>query len=515
MPARPASALALVVVLGASIADASAYRGLYVTLHNTLGLWTWLLCAAALAPFVRARRVPALLCAVALSSQLALAAPGQSHVLGTLHGAFEPRLLSALRKVLDRDADGASALLGGGDCDDADRARHPGACELAQTVADDNCNGSARVPAEPGTAVARAPRSPLPDVYLVVVDALRADVAADARAMPSLNALAARSLRFGRAYAAYPSTSHSLRTLAQSRSARRLRSSVPDLFGLALAAGYDVRVRVQQKELSVARTSALTSKLPAISMPALAGKSQWTGQIIDATIAELQQPQQRGPRLRWLHLFDVHAPWPQADAALPLRERYVRAAHRLDAQLGRLFDALERSERGRAAAVIVLGDHGEQLGEHGVYFHGSGLWEQQLHVPLVMHLPGVPAGMVHAPASLIDVAPTLAAYFGWDTPASFEGHDWLSHPEAREAPPAAELSSTRELLGGLGRPTLHAVIGERYKLMLNVSDNLLEIYDLERDPGERSPLQSSADPEVAALRRALVRFQDLPGCSAD
>jgi arylsulfatase A-like enzyme len=148
-----------------------------------------------------------------------------------------------------------------------------------------------------------------------------------------------------------------------------------------------------------------------------------------------------------------------------------------------------------------------------VYFHDAYLWEDSIRVPLIMRLPGVAPRVIDRPASLLDLAPTLAAYLGLSAPATFQGHDWLTHPSARSEPVVAEVSGN-DSFGGVGRPARHAVIGPRYKLTLDVTANLFELYDLARDPRELHPLPQSTVSAAAELRAFLARWQDAPGCTA-
>lgn len=148
-------------------------------------------------------------------------------------------------------------------------------------------------------------------------------------------------------------------------------------------------------------------------------------------LAGLESLDPQRPLFLWVHYFEPHAPYapdpdvtvPQADAALAaqyltvrgieasteavdLQDRYDREIRSADQAVGALLSALgERLESGEHVLVIV-GDHGEGLGQHGEAEHG-GLWDEQLRVPLLIRAPGVAPARIREPVALVDVIPTL------------------------------------------------------------------------------------------------------------
>jgi arylsulfatase A-like enzyme len=90
------------------------------------------------------------------------------------------------------------------------------------------------------------------------------------------------------------------------------------------------------------------------------------------------------------------------------RDAYDASIREADALVGTLLDRIDRLGLADRTIVVLLSDHGEAFGQHGLMRHGLGFHQEQLHVPLVFRGPGIPAGLrVTAPASLVDVAPTL------------------------------------------------------------------------------------------------------------
>jgi len=154
-----------------------------------------------------------------------------------------------------------------------------------------------------------------------------------------------------------------------------------------------------------------------------------------------------------INYFDPHPPYdppPGFDdfpgARIPLREEqdaiFINAGRRLskrqrtavvdrydgeirymDHHLGRLLDALRRLGRFEQSVIIIVGDHGELLGEHGVMGHGRWLYEGVIRIPLVVHYPdGKRAGTrEQAPVSQVDLLPMVASEVGFELPDAVDG----------------------------------------------------------------------------------------------
>ena len=160
---------------------------------------------------------------------------------------------------------------------------------------------------------------------------------------------------------------------------------------------------------------------------------------VDAIIASLSKRDTAKPFMRFLFFESTHAPYqfPEQDAiAKPygdamnyalmnpardielIRNRYVNAAHFVDSQIGRLLDYLESNELLQNTIVVVTGDHGEELLEHGRWGHGSAFVDEQIHVPMVMRIPGQSPRVIEAVTSHLDIVPSLLPAFGVTNPAA-------------------------------------------------------------------------------------------------
>jgi arylsulfatase A-like enzyme len=109
-------------------------------------------------------------------------------------------------------------------------------------------------------------------------------------------------------------------------------------------------------------------------------------------------------------------------------DKYDESIAYLDHQLGQLFAALQARGRWERTLVVVTSDHGEEFGEHGVYFHGNSLYRASLEVPLLLRYPGVvPAGQaIVVPVSLRDLAATVLELAG--APAELPGRSLARYP---------------------------------------------------------------------------------------
>jgi arylsulfatase A-like enzyme len=141
--------------------------------------------------------------------------------------------------------------------------------------------------------------------------------------------------------------------------------------------------------------------------------------VIGRAIAHLRELPEAGPRFTWIHLFDAHqpllpkAPWDVRFAADPYRGEIAG----LDEQLGRLFTFLRESGRFDRTLVVVTADHGEAQGEHGELTHGVLLHQPTLHVPLILHGPGVPVGRTTEWTISTQLFATVTELAGLEPPA--------------------------------------------------------------------------------------------------
>ncbi len=101
-----------------------------------------------------------------------------------------------------------------------------------------------------------------------------------------------------------------------------------------------------------------------------------------------------------------------------IRNRYINAVHHLDSQLGDMIDALRATGRLENTIVVITGDHGEEFMENGRWGHNSEFSEQQIRVPLVIHMPGQAPTILSHRTSHVDLVPTILPALGVTNPSS-------------------------------------------------------------------------------------------------
>jgi len=168
-----------------------------------------------------------------------------------------------------------------------------------------------------------------------------------------------------------------------------------------------------------------------------------------------------------------------------------------DVHMAAILDGLERRGVADDTLVIVTADHGEEFYDHGSVGHGHTLYEELLHVPLVMRWPGLEGGprRIDTPAGLVDVLPTIYDVLGQPRPEGLPGQSLvpLLRGDLPHAPPV-EVSGFLE--------GWRAALSGHHKLIQRAASNLA-LYDLEADPGEQHDLAADRPLTVRWLRGML------------
>jgi arylsulfatase A-like enzyme/predicted Zn-dependent protease len=235
------------------------------------------------------------------------------------------------------------------------------------------------------------------------------------------------------------------------------------------------------------------------------------GEVIDQALAWLGEEKER-PFFAWVHLYDPHTPY---EAPEPWRSRFPRTADGAydaeiaytDAQLGRLLDALSADGRLDETLVVVTGDHGEMLGEHGEQTHGFFIYDPVVRIPLLMAGAGLPARVIPDQVRIVDVMPTVLELLGVAAPGAVQGVSLLPLAEGRSLDLVAQAESWYPRYH-YGWSELTSIQDGRFKL---IRAPRRELYDLEQDPqelrnlAEREPAR--ADAMEAALDALLARVE--------
>jgi choline-sulfatase len=193
------------------------------------------------------------------------------------------------------------------------------------------------------------------------------------------------------------------------------------------------------------------------------------------------------------------------------RHAYYGAISFCDRNLGLLLRALERTGIADDTAVVFLGDHGEMLGERGLWYKMS-FFEGAARVPLIVSAPGLfGPGRVDAAVSLIDVLPTLVQLAGGDPARDLagpiDGRSLLPHLQGR----AGHDEAIGEYLAESAVAPLVMIRRGRHKFVHSPGDPD-QLYDLEADPDELRNRAEELDHAglVAEFRAEVARRWDMP-----
>ena len=251
---------------------------------------------------------------------------------------------------------------------------------------------------------------------------------------------------------------------------------------------------------------------------------------------------QKSKTFLWIHYFDPHLPYysrepwisryapdykensdnfppPMAkpellsayesftEVAPKLRAQYLSEVSYLDQYVQQIFEELGI---GDTTLVMLTADHGEEIDDHGGIAHGRTLFDETIHVPMLIRWPqGISRqGVVHDTVTVLDVAPTLLELAGLEAPKSSQGRSlaplvrdengWTPSPSFVEQLPPREF--------------LEAVVDGNWKLIQPLAEGTPPmLFDLQADPHERNDLRSFQPQQVARLEALLRRWRgELP-----
>ena len=220
------------------------------------------------------------------------------------------------------------------------------------------------------------------------------------------------------------------------------------------------------------------------------------------------------PFFLFFHIYEPHTPYEPPE---PFASRYplkydgeIAAA---DAIVGQLLAELGRLGAYDRALVVLLSDHGEGLGDHGEDEHGVLLYNEAIHVPLLLKLPGrqLAGHTLGAPAALTDVAPTLLSLLGLPVPGQLRGRSLLAGLGA---------GAERRVYSETFYPRLHfgwsdlaSLVDRRYHYIEGPDP---ELFDLEQDPRETRNLLRGETASAQAPRRVYSGLRrELAGYDRD
>jgi len=366
-----------------------------------------------------------------------------------------------------------------------------------------------------------------PAFLLITLDTTRADRLGSyghrAARTPALDALAESGVRFAGAYATAPLTlpshatmltglyppEHGLRTNGKGR----LHSEIPTLATTLQQAGYrtgafvgafvlDSKFGLDQgfgeydDDLSESRRTddPLHRERPAHTVVDRA--LQWLGQDV------------RQPFFCWVHLYDPHYPYQEhadefgdefADRPYDAELAFV------DRQVQRLTEFLNSNGIADETLVMVVGDHGEGLGDHQELMHGYMLYNSTLHVPWLASWPGhIPSNsVVDTPVSLVDLLPTGLDWLQIQAPAGTTGRSLKALVDGESIEPSPCYAETDDPRLDNGWCGLQTILTPEWKYIRTADP---ELFRSSEDADERHDLADAEPGQVKAMDRQLLDF---------
>jgi choline-sulfatase len=375
------------------------------------------------------------------------------------------------------------------------------------------------------------------NVLLITIDTFRADRLGTGIA-PSLDRLAESSVRFTSARATVPLTLPSHATIltgllppghgVRENGLEALSDVHPTIATLLKRAGYQTAAFVGAFVLDrrfglgqgfdsyddqVPRDPAATERLEA-ERPAQVVVDHalaWLNAHVTspAPPAPAALPAPPAPFFVWLHLYDPHAPYaPPAEFRAKTRSAYDGEIAYVDAQVARVLDWMGARALTDRSLIVVAGDHGEGLGDHGERTHGMLLYDSTLRVPLLLAAPDRAPSQRDEAVSLRDVAPTILRAVGVAPPAGMEGRDLLAaaergHSVQREGR-QLDLYAETEYPRVAGWASLQALTDGRWKTIR--AGAVSEVYDLQHDPTETRDVARTEQAVAAAMASTIDRI---------
>ncbi len=470
-------------------------------------------------------------------------------------GLVSAKFFVLARSMADRDSDGYAAGPFGYDCDDSNPDRHPMAYDRPGDGLDQDCTGRDR-------AMPRAlPAPPLHGlgpqrIYLITVDAVRLDAWLDLAGkglLPTLWTLTRRGAFFLDAHAPASWTIPSIHSMMTGR--------YPSAFPW-VAAVIDVRDRVallhmndpfaknrqnakkfipapaQDKSSTLAEQLSLRGYVTVTVQDTLMFKKEMgmargfriiddsPYKTVNMSLTAVTSPAMvrralndilahRDERLFfYMHLGDPHAPYrlhrETPPASRSAWDRYLGEIRFVDLWLGRFFSELDRNGMLRGSLLIIAADHGEEFREHGGRFHATTVYEEVLHVPLLLVGPGIRPGLYRQLVTLADVFPTVLSFAdgvcGRDLASSRDLCPLVTQGRTNVVwPKRVVYAETRRFFN-----RLQTVIGQRYKLIRDDAAGASALFDIERDPGETRNVIGRHRERAAGLIQAMNRILDAP-----
>ena len=430
------------------------------------------------------------------------------------------------RWALDFDRDGYSSVLGGGDSDDSRADINPGRPETLGDGLDNNGLGgdvTARDiddwKREHSSLRATDPSAERLNIIYIFIDALRADhlgtYGYPRNTSPNIDKLAARSAVFENAFTPAPNTFEALPKFMQSS---HWDGHYPTWTEVLAQNGY--RSLLFPRRVATEKRHIKGMKM--VHHPGGKGLNA----TIDAAIDMLGRTPPDRAFCAYLYATDPHRPYVRHDEfnfGGSTTDGYDGEIAYTDSQFGRLFDWLEASGRMSSTMIVLMADHGESLGERGVYKHSSQLYNEQEHIPMIIYSPRHGSRRVPDYVSSIDLGTTILSAVGIEPPKEYAGVSLVAlmrgepftHPPVYAEQTYSQDSPYVRLDQNVFPESKKYMVitQDGYKLIYNRNPHTFELFDLNNDKQELRNLFDRLPEKAGELKNLLGRFIDIVSVS--
>jgi choline-sulfatase len=370
--------------------------------------------------------------------------------------------------------------------------------------------------------------TPPPDIFLITIDTLRADhvhcYGYANGATPAMDALAKDGVRFTEAFTPSPITNTSHASILTgllpgshgvTDFAIPLSAAHPTVAELLKAQGYRTAafigaVILDSKNLAPGfdRGFDFYDNFPEHSST----KSRWgrverRGMVVVGRAEEWLSQHPAGPHFMWVHLYDPHDPYepPPPYSQIYKDLLYDGEIAYADSALAHFIGYLKRTGKFRGSVIVVVGDHGEGLGEHHEDTHGIFLYDSTTHVPLIVKLPGGRSAstVVTAQVRTLDIMPTLLELASAPAPQNRDGDSLDAYFVGKSEASRPAFGETDYPLR-FGWAPLRSVRSENFKF---IEAPRPELYDLQFDATELSNKYEPQDTRVEKSRAMLAEVR--------
>ncbi|MSR58720.1 MAG: tetratricopeptide repeat protein [Planctomycetaceae bacterium] len=377
-----------------------------------------------------------------------------------------------------------------------------------------------------GLALWLWPRPARPHLLLVTLDTTRADRLScygyAAGRTPVLDQLAASGIVFERASTVAPCTlpAHAslftglypAETGIRTNGRGRLGDAMPTLAAELKRRGYDtaafVAALVLDSKYGLDQGFETYDDNFTSDDPHVMHRQRSGAEVVDAALTWLRLKRSK-PFFCWVHLFDPHHPYlPHADLfGDEFSDRpYDAEIAYVDRQVGRLLEFLKKQGLDRQTLVVVVGDHGEGLGDHFERMHGLTLYDEVMHVPLIFRLPeqGTSGKRIAADISMVDVSPTVLDLMGLADRRQITGKSFKPAILGHELAGSPSYGATDEPFLVNGWSPLRSLTEGSWKYIKSTRP---ELYDLATDPGELHNLAAERVDTLHEMESRLTEFE--------